>query len=63
MELLTDRVPWVEAVAVQLYDENMDCRLTPSSHLCELNMRAYSKNATYFLNWNCQLLSCCAMRN
>ena len=50
MELLTDRVPWVEAVAVQLYDENMDCRLTPSSHLCELNMRAYSKNATYLLN-------------
>ena len=30
MELITDRVPCVEAVAVQLYDEIIDCRSTPA---------------------------------
>ena len=33
MKLLTDRVPCVEAVAVQLDDENMDCRST-SAVIC-----------------------------
>ena len=30
MELITDRVPCLQAVAVQLYDKTMDCRSTPA---------------------------------
>ena len=49
------RVPCVEAVVVQLYDENMDCRSTPAD--INVNTRAYKKNATHLLNWKVFTLS------